>query len=47
MVKCHQVGWKSEVKNIGENDSNDEAHTVMCSVRGGGGGGGEECSNVV
>ena len=36
MVKCHQVGWKSEVKTIGENDSDDEAHTVMFSVRGGG-----------
>ena len=35
-VKCHQVGWKSEVKNIGEDDSDDEAHTAMCSVRGGG-----------
>ena len=34
MVMCHQVGWKSEVKNIGANDSDDEAHTVMCSVRG-------------
>ena len=45
-VKCHQVGWKSKVKNIGEDDSDDEVHTVMCSVRGGGGGG-EEYFNVV
>ena len=36
MVKCYQVGWKSEVKNTGEHDSDDETHTAMCSVRGGG-----------
>ena len=34
-VKCHQVGWKSKVKNIGEDDSDDEVHTLKCSVRGG------------
>ena len=34
-VKCHQVGWKSKVKNTGEDDSDDEVHTLMCSVRGG------------
>ena len=33
-VRCHQVGRKSKVKNIGEDDSDDEVHTVMCSVRG-------------
>ena len=33
-VKCHQVGWKSKVKYIGEDDSDGEVHTVMCSVRG-------------
>ena len=34
-VKCHQVGWKSKVKNIGEDDSDGEVHTVMRSLRGG------------
>ena len=34
------------MKDIGEDDSDDEVHTVMCSVRGVGGGGGE-CSDVV
>ena len=33
------------MKDTGEDDSDDEVHTVMCSVRGGGGGG--ECSSVV
>ncbi|XP_041359562.1 uncharacterized protein LOC121375919 [Gigantopelta aegis] len=31
-VKCHQVRWKSKVKNIGNDDSEDEVHTVMCSA---------------
>ena len=34
-VECHQVGWKSKVKNTGEDDSDDEVYTVMCNVRAG------------
>ena len=33
-VKCHQMRWKSKVKNIDEDDSDDEVHTVVYSVRG-------------
>ena len=34
-VKCFHVGWKSKVKNTGEDDSDDEVHTEMYSIRGG------------